>query len=71
MTDQPADTTAVDEAARVDHAAVTEDVAGRDGGPQDDDAMVAADGLPAPQSVADDYSDMIERGARQRGEGRV
>ena len=71
MTDQPQDHTGVDEAAQSDHDAVTGDVAGRDGGPQDADDMRAADGLSAPQSVSDEYGDMLEKGAQQRGEGRV
>ena len=45
MTDQPQDHTGLDEAAQSDHDAVTGDVAGRDGGPQDADDMRAADGL--------------------------
>jgi len=71
VTDQPQDHTGVDEAAQSDHDAVTGDVAGRDGGPQDADDMRAADGLSAPQSVSDEYGDMLEKGAQQRGEGRV
>ena len=71
MTDQPQDHTGLDEAAQSDHDAVTGDVAGRDGGPQDADDMRAADGLSAPQSVSDEYGDMLEKGAQQRGEGRV
>ena len=71
MTDQPKDTTAVNEAADVDHAAVSPDVEGRDGGPRDVDAMRAAEGLSTPQSVNEEYDDMLERGANQRGEGRV
>lgn len=71
MSDQPKDHTAVDEAADIDHGAVSRDVAGRDGGPQDQTAMQAAEGLSTPPSVEEDYSDMLERGAAQRGEGRV
>ena len=71
MTDQPQDSTGVEEAAQADHDAVTGDVAGRDGGPQDRDDMRAADGLSAPQSVSDEYGEMLEKGAQQRGEGRV
>jgi len=71
VTDQPQDHTGLDEAAQSDHDAVTGDVAGRDGGPQDADDMRAADGLSAPQSVSDEYGDMLEKGAQQRGEGRV
>jgi hypothetical protein len=71
VTDQPQDRTGLDEAAQADHDAVTGDVAGRDGGPQDADAMRAADGLSAPQSVSDEYAEMLEKGAQQRGEGRV
>lgn len=70
MTDQPTDATAVDEAAQADQAAVSGG-AGRDGGPQDADDMAAADGLTADADVAKDYGDMLERGAQQRGEGRV
>jgi hypothetical protein len=70
MTDQPSDTTAIDEAAEADHEAVVRDV-GRDGGPQDPDDMSAADGLRADESVSQEYSDMLERGAHQHGEGRV
>ena len=71
MTDQPEDPTAVDEAAAADHDAVVGDVAGRDGGPHDDRDMRAADGLSTPQSVGDEYADMLEKGAKQRGEGRI
>ncbi|HET7530292.1 MAG TPA: hypothetical protein VFJ98_04965 [Mycobacteriales bacterium] len=71
MSDQPQDNAAVDEAAAADHDAVTGDLAGRDGGPQDEQDMRAADGLSAPQSVSDEYGDLLEKGAKQRGEGRV
>ena len=71
MTDHADDATAVDEAAAVDHDAVAGDIAGRDGGPEDADDMRAAEGLSAPQSVSDEYADMLEKGAKQRGEGRV
>jgi len=71
VTDQPQDSTGVDEAAAADHDAVGGDVPGRDGGPQDAQDMQAADGLSAPQSVTDEYGDMLEKGAHQRGEGRV
>ena len=70
MTDQTTDTTAVDEAAEADMAAVAGG-AGRDGGPQDADDMAAADGLTADGDVAKDYADMLERGAQHQGEGRV
>lgn len=33
--------------------------------------MQVAEGLSAPSSVSDAYDDMLERGANQRGEGRV
>lgn len=62
---------AVDEAADVDRLATEGDVPGRDGGPQDRDAMKAADRLSTPSSVSEEYGDMLERGANQRGEGRV
>jgi hypothetical protein len=71
VTDQPQDRTAVDEAADVDHAAVARDVPGRDGGPEDQAAMRAAEGLSTSPSVDEEYGDMLERGAQQRGEGRV
>ncbi|HET7311773.1 MAG TPA: hypothetical protein VFJ17_10665 [Mycobacteriales bacterium] len=71
FTERPDDASPVDEAAAVDHGAVAGDVPGRDGGPQDPDDMRAADGLSAPQSVSDEYSDMLDKGAKQRGEGRV
>jgi hypothetical protein len=71
VTDQPRDHAAVDEAAAADHDAVSGDVAGIDGGPQDADDMRAADGLSSPQSVTDEYGDMLEKGAQHRGEGRV
>lgn len=71
MTDRADDTTAVDEAAAVDHDAVAGDIAGRDGGPQDADDMRAADGLSTPQSVSDEYANMLDKGAKQRGEGRI
>jgi hypothetical protein len=70
MSDQPTDATAVDEADEADRAAVSGG-AGRDGGPQDSDDMAAADGLSADPEVAREYGDMLERGAHQRGEGRV
>jgi len=71
VTDQPQDATGVEEAAQADHDAVTGDIAGRDGGPQDRDDMRAADGLSTPQSVSDEYGEMLAKGAQQRGEGRV
>jgi hypothetical protein len=70
MTDQPSDTTGIDEAADADHEALTGDI-GRDGGPQDPDDMAAADGLRADESVSEEYADMLERGANQHGEGRI
>jgi len=70
MTDQPSDRTGVDEAAEADSDAVTGGL-GRDGGPENADDMAAADGLRADRDVAAEYSDMLERGAHQRGEGRV
>ncbi|HET6816424.1 MAG TPA: hypothetical protein VFH66_04275 [Mycobacteriales bacterium] len=71
MTDSPQDGKAVDEAAAADHDAVAGDVAGRDGGPQDRDDMRAADDLSPSPEVSEEYSDMLDRGAKQRGEGRV
>jgi hypothetical protein len=70
MSDQTKDTTAVDEAAQADREALAE-AAGRDGGPQDEKDMQAADGLTADASVSEEYADMLERGAQQHGEGRV
>jgi hypothetical protein len=70
VTDQPHDPTAVDEAAASDHEAASGEV-DRTGGPVDDDAMARADGLTTPEGVAEEYDDMLERGARQEGEGRV
>lgn len=71
MTDQPQDATAVNEADDVDRAAIAGEVPGRDGGPQDRDAMQAAERLSAPSSVAEEYQEILERGANQRGEGRL
>ena len=71
MTDRIDDTAAVDDAAAVDHDAVAGDVAGRDGGPHDTDDMRAADGLSAPSAVSEQYSDILDKGAKQRGEGRL
>jgi len=70
MTDQPSDATAVEEAARADSQAVSGGT-GRDGGPENSDDMAAADGLTSDSAVAEQYGDMLERGAHQRGEGRV
>jgi hypothetical protein len=80
MTEQPADTApddrtpgdpaGVHEAAAADHEALTSD-RGRDGGPQDADAMAAADDLSVDADVAREYDDMLERGAAQKGEGRL
>ena len=71
MSDQPTDTSAVNEAAEADHDVVSGDVPGRDGGPTDGDDMAAADGLTASPGVQEEYSDMLDRGAKQKGEGRV
>ncbi len=71
MTDQPQDKRAVDEASQADAPAAGGGVPGRDGGPQDADDMRAAEGLSASQNVEQSYSDMLERGAEQKGEGRV
>lgn len=71
MSDQPADARAVEEAATVDDEAVSGAVPGRDGGPADEEAMAAAEGLEASESVQKAYGDMLERGAEQKGEGRV
>jgi hypothetical protein len=46
-------------------------VPGRDGGPINEDDMAAADGLQTPKDAADTYEDMLERGAQQKGEGRL
>lgn len=70
MTDQPQDQTGVDEAAAADHQAVTGDV-DRTGPAEDGAAAARADGLRAPEGVAAEYSDMLERGAAQKGEGRT
>jgi hypothetical protein len=70
MTDQPSDQTGIDEATEADREAVSGDT-GRDGGPHDPDAEAAAEGLTASPSVADEYGDMLERGAEQQGEGRL
>ena len=75
MADQPSedtipDTAGVDEAAQADHESLSSGT-GRDGGPVDERDMAAADGLTADPQVARDYGDMLERGAAQRGEGRV
>jgi hypothetical protein len=71
VSDKPQDTRAVDEAASADAQAAQGDVKGRDGGPQDSDAMRAAEGLTASPEVAESYDDMLQRGAEQKGEGRV
>lgn len=71
MTDQPLDTPAVDEAAAADHVSVGTDVPGRDGGPQDAEAMRDAEGLSASSEVSEAYEEMLERGAAQEGEGRL
>ena len=70
MSDQPSDPTAVNDAAEADQDAVSTGD-GRDGGPHDPSAEAAADGLSADPSVAEEYGDMLERGAQQRGEGRL
>lgn len=45
---------------------------GRDPGPvEDPEAQAAAEGLQAPERVADTYADQLERSARQPGEGAV
>lgn len=62
------DTDGVDDAARVDHEAVEQ---GRDGGPQDEDDMRAADDLKPDAEVGRNYEEALERGAHQQGEGRV
>lgn len=71
MTDQPHDTRAVDEASEADAQATGGNIPGRDGGPQDADDMRAAEGLSASEDVKESYGDMLERGADQKGEGRV
>ena len=70
MTEQTGDQTAVDEAVDADREAMAGG-AGRDGGPHDADDMKAAEGLSADESVSQEYSDMLERGAQHEGEGRV
>ncbi len=72
MTDHPQDTQAVDEASQADtQAAHGTTVPGRDGGPQNPDDMHVAEGLSATENVAESYHDMLQRGADQKGEGRV
>ena len=71
MSDQPQDRQSVDEATAADHASVAGDVKGRDGGPQDDADMKAAEGLEAPKKTEQAYDEMLERGAHQKGEGRT
>ncbi|MFL6240401.1 MAG: hypothetical protein ACJ735_13005 [Actinomycetes bacterium] len=62
----------VQDAENVDHgAAEGGPIPGRDGGPEDADAMAAAEGLEASPETAKNYEDMLERGAAQQGEGRV
>ncbi|ONH27502.1 hypothetical protein [Pseudofrankia asymbiotica] len=46
-----------------------ESVTGADGGPIDEDAMRAADGLTTTPEEDAAYREHIERGAHQRGEG--
>ncbi len=71
MTDQPKDRAGVDEAVSADASAVTGKVPGRDGGPQDQQDMQAAEGLSASRRNEQAYDEMLERGAEQKGEGRV
>ena len=58
-----------DEAAAEAGRAADEQVQGRDGGPYDADDAAAADGLSATPEQAEHYKEMVEKGARQKGEG--
>lgn len=70
--DTPRDSEAVTEAAQDDREAVEETmVPGRDGGPQDEEAMQAAEGLQPDETTSETYADMLRRGAEQKGEGRL
>ncbi len=70
--DAPRDPQGVAEAAEDDRAAVENaEVPGREGGPQDEEAMRAADGLAPDETTRDTYDDMLRRGAEQEGEGRL
>jgi len=71
VNDQPKDRRGVDEAVGADHEAVSGTVPGRDGGPQDEQDMAAAEGLTASKKTGKAYEEMLERGARQKGEGRT
>lgn len=71
MTDKPHDPDAVPAAAALDLTQTGEEVAGRDGGPVDEEDMAAADELSADPEVAENYEEMIEKGAATRGEGRL
>ena len=51
--------------------ALSDTVPGRDGGPIDEDDMAAADGLEASPETAENYEELIEKGAQSKGEGRV
>jgi len=46
-----------------------ESIGTADGGPADEDAMRAADGLTTTPDVDAAYREHVERGARQQGEG--
>jgi hypothetical protein len=61
----PRDTARLEKAAGVDADALRGEISGRDGGPQD------ASDMQASEEASAAYSDMLERGARQEGEGRL
>lgn len=71
MSDRPKDRRGVDDAVAADHEAVSGTVPGRDGGPQDEQDMAAAEGLKASPETGKAYEEMLERGAHQKGEGRT
>jgi general stress protein YciG len=70
--DTSRDPQGVAEAAADDREAVDEiEVPGREGGPHDEEAMRAADGLEPDETTRETYDDMLRRGAEQKGEGRL
>lgn len=61
-----------EQAAAETGAALDESATGRDPGPVDDaEAQGAAEGLEAPTGTAENYREMLERGAAQKGEGQI
>jgi hypothetical protein len=58
-----------DKAAADAGRSADEQVTGRSDGPIDADDMEAAEGLTASPETAEAYEEMVERGAKQKGEG--